>query len=66
MNTLIIELTYQEDHIGSRHLWKSEYRQTVFKYFPFCGVHTSEDLFNSGLSLPSEGNLIPENFASIV
>ncbi|HXS57204.1 MAG TPA: DegT/DnrJ/EryC1/StrS family aminotransferase, partial [Hanamia sp.] len=61
-----IRLALEKDNIESRPLWKPMHLQPVFKDFPFYGDHTSEDLFNLGLCLPSGSNLTTENLETIV
>lgn len=61
-----IRLELDKDNIESRPLWKPMHLQPVFKDFPFYGDHTSEDLFNFGLCLPSGSNLTTENLETIV
>lgn len=43
--------------IESRPLWKPMHMQPIFKDAPYYGGNISEELFNSGLCLPSGSNL---------
>lgn len=45
------------DNIESRPLWKPMHLQPIFKEAPFYGGNISEDLFKTGLCLPSGSNL---------
>src|SRR6185437_17111064 len=56
-----IRIVLEKENIESRPLWKPMHLQPVFKDFPYYGDHTSEDLFNLGLCLPSGSNLTNEN-----
>ena len=47
-----------EENIESRPLWKPMHLQPVFKNTHFYGTTISENLFNTGLCLPSGSNLI--------
>ncbi|WP_345992308.1 aminotransferase class I/II-fold pyridoxal phosphate-dependent enzyme [Chryseobacterium sp. Chry.R1] len=49
------------DNIESRPLWKPLHLQPVFSNFPYYGRQTAENLFNSGLCLPSGSNLSIEH-----
>lgn len=48
---------FAEENIETRPLWKPMHLQPVFKDCPYYGETVSEDLFNSGLCLPSGSNL---------
>lgn len=52
-----LRMTFLEDNIESRPLWKPMHMQPVFENAPFYGGGTSEKLFNDGLCLPSGSNL---------
>lgn len=45
-------------NIESRPLWKPMHLQPVFNSYPYYGTTVSEDLFESGLCLPSGSNLV--------
>jgi dTDP-4-amino-4,6-dideoxygalactose transaminase len=47
-------------NIESRPLWKPMHLQPVFKSAPYYGEQVSENLFNTGLCLPSGSNLTEE------
>lgn len=47
-----------EENIESRPLWKPMHLQPIFKDAHFYGTTISENLFNTGLCLPSGSNLI--------
>ena len=54
-----------KNNIESRPIWKPMHMQPVFKKYPFFnhnrrGISVSEDLFNSGLCLPSDTNMTME------
>lgn len=52
----------EKENIESRPIWKPMHMQPVFKKYPFFnhnkkGVSVSEDLFNTGICLPSDVNM---------
>lgn len=55
-----LRLTFLEDHIESRPLWKPMHLQPVFENAPYYGTNVSEKLFDNGLCLPSGSNLSDE------
>ncbi len=48
---------FAEDNIETRPLWKPMHLQPVFKDCPYYGETVSEDLFNTGVCLPSGSNM---------
>ncbi|PTT38865.1 pyridoxal phosphate-dependent aminotransferase [Chryseobacterium sp. HMWF028] len=52
-----LRLTFLEDNIESRPLWKPMHLQPVFESAPYYGENISEKLFDNGLCLPSGSNL---------
>ncbi|MGJ8665825.1 MAG: DegT/DnrJ/EryC1/StrS family aminotransferase [Patiriisocius sp.] len=52
-----LRIALEEENIESRPLWKPMHLQPIFKKYPFYGNSVSEDLFNTGLCLPSGSNL---------
>lgn len=52
-----LRLALLNDNIESRPLWKPLHLQPVFSNCPYYGGQTAENLFNSGLCLPSGSNL---------
>ncbi|WP_172280017.1 DegT/DnrJ/EryC1/StrS family aminotransferase [Chryseobacterium sp. LAM-KRS1] len=56
-----LRLALLNDNIESRPLWKPLHLQPVFSNFPYYGRQTAENLFNSGLCLPSGSNLSIEH-----
>jgi dTDP-4-amino-4,6-dideoxygalactose transaminase len=56
----------QESGIESRLLWKPMHLQPIFRDCPFYGDGVSENLFNTGLSLPSGSNLTEKELTQIV
>lgn len=43
-----------KENIEGRHLWKPMHLQPVFEQYDYIGGNVSEDLFNTGLCLPSD------------
>lgn len=56
-----LRLTFLEDNIESRPLWKPMHLQPVFVDAPYYGGNVSEKLFENGLCLPSGSNLTDED-----
>ncbi len=52
-----LRLSLEKENIESRPLWKPMHLQPVFKDMPYYGGKTSENLFYTGLCLPSGSNL---------
>lgn len=52
-----IRLALEKENIEARPLWKPMHLQPVFNNAPYYGETVSEDLFKSGLCLPSGSNL---------
>lgn len=55
-----LRLTFLEDNIESRPLWKPMHLQPVFENAAYYGTNISEKLFDNGLCLPSGSNLSDE------
>lgn len=55
-----LRLTFLEDNIESRPLWKPMHVQPVFKEALYYGGQVAETLFENGLCLPSGSNLTDE------
>ena len=52
----------EKENIESRPIWKPMHMQPVFKKYPFFnhnkkGISVSEELFNTGVCLPSDTNM---------
>lgn len=59
---LDIILALEKENIESRPVWKPMHMQPIFKKYPFFnhnsrGISVSEELFNTGLCLPSDSNM---------
>lgn len=52
-----IRFALLSDNIESRPLWKPMHLQPIFAHVPYYGANVAEQLFNSGLCLPSGSNL---------
>lgn len=53
----MLRLELENENIESRPLWKPMHLQPVFENCKYYGTKVAEDLFNSGLCLPSGSNL---------
>ncbi|MFA5330705.1 MAG: aminotransferase class I/II-fold pyridoxal phosphate-dependent enzyme [Prolixibacteraceae bacterium] len=56
---------FEQENIESRPLWKPMHLQPVFKAYPYYGNGFCEQLFETGLCLPSGSNLTDEDFERI-
>ena len=56
-----LRLSFLEDNIESRPLWKPMHLQPIFKKYDYYGDNLAEELFNDGLCLPSGSNLTDED-----
>ncbi|SHG93784.1 DegT/DnrJ/EryC1/StrS family aminotransferase [Flavobacterium defluvii] len=54
-------LRLEEENIESRPLWKPMHLQPLFEKYPYYGNKVAEQLFETGLCLPSGSNLTMEN-----
>lgn len=61
-----IRLKMEEENIETRPLWKPLHLQPVFHEAPFYGGDISEQLFNTGLCLPSGSALTDEDIKRVV
>ena len=55
----------ENSNIEARHLWKPMHLQPVFKDAPYFGSNMAEQLFQTGLCLPSGSNLLAEDLERI-
>lgn len=61
-----IRLALEQHNIESRPLWKPMHLQPVFRDAPYYGTKTCEELFETGLCLPSGSNLSQEELVRVV
>jgi dTDP-4-amino-4,6-dideoxygalactose transaminase len=52
-----VRLALLKANIESRPLWKSMHLQPVFSNYSYFGTEVSENIFKSGLCLPSGSNM---------
>lgn len=60
-----LRAAFDAENIESRPLWKPMHLQPVFAGSPYFGSPVSEDLFNTGLCLPSGSNLTQQELNRI-
>ena len=60
-----IRLSLEKENIECRPLWKPLHAQPIFRKYPFYSNGVSEQLFNTGLCLPSGSNLADQDFDRI-
>lgn len=65
INNTDLRLALEEHNIESRPLWKPMHLQPAYAGSDFIGSGVCENLFNSGLCLPSGSNLTPDEFNRI-
>lgn len=56
----------EKENIETRPLWKPMHLQPIFKEYAYYGDSVAEELFNSGLCLPSGSNLTDEDLQRVV
>jgi len=61
-----IRLKMEEENIETRPLWKPMHLQPVFEGTPYYGTNVAEELFDSGLCLPSGSSLTDEDINRVV
>jgi dTDP-4-amino-4,6-dideoxygalactose transaminase len=61
-----IRLSLESQNIESRPLWKPMHLQPVFKEAPYYGDKVSENLFLSGMCIPSGSNLTDGEFHRVI
>lgn len=61
-----IRLALEKENIEARPLWKPMHMQPIFRKHPFYGSDVSENLFDTGLCLPSGSNLNAEELGKVV
>lgn len=61
-----LRIALQQDNIESRPLWKPLHLQPIYAKYTYYGTNFCENLFNTGLCLPSGSNLTIEEKQRIV
>ncbi len=61
-----LRIALQQENIESRPLWKPLHLQPIFARYMYYGTNFCENLFNTGLCLPSGSNLTTEEKQRIV
>jgi dTDP-4-amino-4,6-dideoxygalactose transaminase len=64
-----LRLALEAENIESRPLWKPMHLQPIFEHYPYYGATVAENLFETGLCLPSGSNLTDndrERIASVI
>lgn len=56
----------EKENIETRPLWKPMHLQPIFKKYPYYGNTVAEELFHTGLCLPSGSNLLQEDLDRVV
>ena len=60
-----LRIALEKENIESRLLWKPMHLQPIFQKYPYYGGKVAENLFKSGLCLPSGSNLTDDNKSRI-
>ena len=66
MNRESMRIVLEKDNIETRPLWKPMHLQPVFANMPYYGTGVSDNLFNTGLCLPSGVGLTENDIRGIV
>ncbi len=61
-----VRLALEEENIESRPVWKPMHMQPVYAEYPAVGGCVAEELFSTGLCLPSGSDLTDEDIARVV
>jgi dTDP-4-amino-4,6-dideoxygalactose transaminase len=61
-----VRIALERENIEARPVWKPMHLQPVFAAFKRRGGRVAEELFQSGLCLPSGSNLTPDDLARVV
>lgn len=56
----------EAENIESRHLWKPMHLQPFYEDFDFFGTGVSEELFNTGICLPSDSKMTDKDLERVV
>lgn len=56
----------EEDNIESRPVWKPMHLQPIFERYDFVGTGVSEELFNTGVCLPSDTKMTEEQQLEVI
>lgn len=66
INTTQLREALEKENIETRPLWKPMHLQPIFENTPYYGGTVAEELFNTGLCLPSGSNLTQEDLERVV
>lgn len=66
INTTQLREGLEKENIETRPLWKPMHLQPIFEKYPFYGSGVSENLFKTGLCLPSGSDLTEESKDRVV
>ena len=61
-----IRLALESENIESRLLWRPMHMQPIYKDAPYYGTSIAEELFNTGLCLPSGSSLTDDNINRVI
>lgn len=65
INTTQLREALEKENIETRPLWKPMHLQPIFENTPYYGGTVAEELFNTGLCLPSGSNLTQEDLERV-
>lgn len=66
INTTQLREALEQENIETRPLWKPMHLQPIFEKYAYYGSHVAEELFNTGLCLPSGSNLTDGDLERVV
>lgn len=61
-----LQSTLDKQNVETRFLWKPMHLQPIYKNQPYYGTNISENLFKTGLSLPSSMSLTKKELSKII
>lgn len=61
-----IRLALEKENIETRLLWRPMHMQPIYKNAPYYGNNVAENLFNTGLCLPSGSSLTDEDINRVI
>ena len=66
LNTTQLREALEKENIETRPLWKPMHLQPIFQNYPYYGAKVAENLFETGLCLPSGSNLTDADLYRVV
>ena len=61
-----VRVALEKENIETRLLWRPMHMQPIYKDAPYYGTSIAEELFNTGLCLPSGSSLTDDNINRVI